>query len=255
MPFIQADSLDIKPNMAWYENWFDTKYYHSLYQHRDESEAERLVQKISEEFPSNKFNKLCDAACGKGRHAKSFSEKGYDVEAFDLSANSIAEAKQMESDKLRFFEHDITQHFGNEKYDIITNLFTSFGYFDIELFDLKALYAIYDALNNDGVFIQDYLNANLVQADDRWQKKEIDGYRFTTKKVIEDNKVKKKIEVKDGDQKFEFQEQVSLFRLQDFEQMYKTTEFELLHVYGDYNFNSFVPDESPRLIMVSKKRQ
>lgn len=240
--------------MAWFENWFDTQYYHSLYQHRDETEAERLVQKISEVFPPHKFPKLCDAACGKGRHAKSFHDKGYQVDAFDLSANSIAAAKKMETSGLHFFEHDITQSFGVEKYDLITNLFTSFGYFDIDLFDLKALYAINDALSNEGVFVQDYLNANLVKTDEKWQKKELDGYTFLTKKVIEDNKVKKKIEVKDGEKKFEFQEQVSLFKLADFEQMYKTAQFELISVYGDYNFNSFVAVESPRLIMVSKKK-
>ena len=51
--------------MAWYQNWFDTDYYHSLYQHRDESEAEQLVQKISDSFPAAKYPFLCDAACWK----------------------------------------------------------------------------------------------------------------------------------------------------------------------------------------------
>jgi len=240
--------------MSWYKNWFDTEYYHSLYQHRDESEAEQLVQQIANTFPSADFPSLCDAACGKGRHAKSFADKGFKVDAFDLSANSIAEAKKLVAPHLHFFEHDITQNFGVDKYHIITNLFTSFGYFDMELFDLKSLSAINDALKFDGVFVQDYLNANLVQADDRWQTKKLDGYTFRTKKIIEDNKVKKNIEVVDNGVKHEYQEQVSLFKLRDFEQMYKTTQFEILNVYGDYNFNNFVPDESPRLIIVSKKR-
>lgn len=240
--------------MAWYQNWFDTDYYHSLYKHRDENEAERLVQKITESFPPQKFPNLCDAACGKGRHAKSFADKGFHVDAFDISANSIAEAKKMEAPNLHFFEQDITQDFGLEKYSIITNLFTSFGYFDLSLFDLKALSSINDALKFEGVFVQDYLNANLVQADDKWQVQELDGYLFRTKKMIEDNKVIKKIEVVDDGKKHEFQEQVTLYRLRDFDQMYKTSEFEILNVYGDYNFNNFVPEESPRLILVSKKR-
>lgn len=240
--------------MAWYQNWFDTEYYHSLYQHRDESEAEQLVQKISDSFPASKYPLLCDAACGKGRHAKSFADKGFKVDAFDLSANSIAEAKKHEAPNLHFFEHDITQDFGVNKYDIITNLFTSFGYFDLGVFDLKALSAINDAIKPEGVFVQDYLNANLVQPDDMWQVKKIDGFLFRTKKVIEGNKVIKKIEVVDQGIKHEFQEQVALFRLREFDQMYKTSQFEILNVYGDYKFNSFVPDESPRLILVSKKR-
>jgi hypothetical protein len=102
--------------------------------------------------------------------------------------------------------------------------------------------------------VQDYLNANLVQPDDKWQVKKIDGYTFRTKKIIEDNKVIKKIEVVDQGEKHEFQEQVALFRLREFDQMYKTSQFEILNVYGDYKFNSFVPDESPRLILVSKRR-
>ena len=240
--------------MPWFENWFDTSYYHTLYQHRDEVEAERLVNQIANHFPPDKFPNLCDAACGKGRHAKSFADKGFNVNGFDLSENSIRQAKTLENEKLNFFVHDITQDFADQKYNIITNLFTSFGYFDAHLFDLQALGAINRALKPQGIFVQDYLNAELVSADESEQEKELDGITFNTHKRIEEDKVIKDITVIDGAETHTYQEKVSLFKLSDFERMYKSTQFELLNVYGDYNFNSFVPQSSPRLIMVSKKR-
>lgn len=240
--------------MSWFENWFDTSYYHTLYQHRDEVEADRLVSQISTHFPPNKFPNLCDAACGKGRHAKSFADKGFMVDGFDLSENSINMAKELETETLHFSVHDITQDFANQKYNIVTNLFTSFGYFEVDLFDLQALSAINRSLKPGGIFVQDYLNAQLVVGDQKEQEKELDGIIFRTKKYIKGDKVIKDIAVIDGITERQFQEKVALFKLSDFERMYKATQFELLEVYGSYNFDKFVPESSPRLIMVSRKR-
>lgn len=32
--------------MAWFKNWFNTHYYHLLYQHRDDVEAQAFVARL-----------------------------------------------------------------------------------------------------------------------------------------------------------------------------------------------------------------
>lgn len=239
--------------MSWYANWFDTEYYHQLYQHRDDDEAGLFVKAISEKYPPSKFPFLCDAACGKGRHAISFNEQGFKVDAFDLSENSIAEAQKTKKDNLRFFVHDILENFGNEKYDLITNLFTSFGYFETEIHDVHALTFISEALKWDGIFIQDYLNARMVKPDVKWHQTKRGNLTFRTKKTISGDKVIKDIEVLDNGEKHTFQEQVKLYTFEHFKKFYEMSGLELLETFGDYQFNPFDEGDSKRLILVGRK--
>ena len=240
--------------MSWYANWFDTAYYHTLYKHRDENEAFAFVDQLSERFSPKDYPFLCDAACGKGRHALRFFEQGFKVDAFDLSEQSIRIAKESAKVGLHFFEHDITQPFASQKYNMATNLFTSFGYFDSEINDLQALSAIVESLKSDGVFIQDFLNANLVEEDRQWNKKELDGITFRTKKKVSNGFVRKEIEVIDQGELHRFHEQVRLFNLRDFERLYKMVGLEIINIYGGYKLNSFDPMSSNRLILVSKPK-
>ena len=43
-------------------------------------------------------------------------------------------------------------------FDLVVNLFTSFGYFQQEGDDVKVIESISRALKNDGILILDYLN-------------------------------------------------------------------------------------------------
>ena len=79
--------------MAWYKDWFNSKYYHLLYKNRDHNEAALFLDNISNEF-KNKNAKILDVACGKGRHAKYLNNLGFDVTGIDLSVNSIKYAKE-----------------------------------------------------------------------------------------------------------------------------------------------------------------
>lgn len=239
--------------MSWYANWFDTHYYHLLYQHRDETEAEHFVSNIFKKLPAEKFPFLCDVACGKGRHAMHFAELGYEVDAFDLSSNSIQIAKDKGSSKVNFFVHDLLDSFGYEKYDLVTNLFTSFGYFDTDLHDARALSNIAESLKYEGYFVQDYLNARKVRPDAKWQKVVRGGVTFRTKKEIKDGKVEKLIEVLDQGKKYEFKEEVKLYTFESFKNLYAMAGLEIIEVAGNYNFHDFDEEESPRLILISQK--
>ena len=75
--------------MTWYKEWFNSDNYLKVYSHRDETEAERLVDLIVNNINSVSGSKVLDMACGSGRHAIIFASKGYQVTAIDLSKNII----------------------------------------------------------------------------------------------------------------------------------------------------------------------
>ena len=55
--------------MSWFESWFDSKYYHILYQNRDDNEAKYFIDNLLDAFHFKKGARLLDLACGKGRHS------------------------------------------------------------------------------------------------------------------------------------------------------------------------------------------
>ena len=116
----------MKPN--WFEEWFDSPYYHLLYCNRSAEEAESFIKKLTQKLDLRKGAKVLDVACGKGRHSRTLASLGYDVTGIDLSANSIAFAKNFENAHLKFEVFDMRKTYAAQKFDYVFNLFSSFGY-------------------------------------------------------------------------------------------------------------------------------
>ena len=78
----------------WFESWFDSKYYHTLYKSRDHSEAEEFIDNLLTFLSPTPNSQFIDIACGKGRHSQFINQKGFKVVGFDLSEQSILEARK-----------------------------------------------------------------------------------------------------------------------------------------------------------------
>ena len=63
--------------MAWFETWFDTPYYHILYNDRDFAEAENFITLLINYLNIPENSKLIDLACGKGRHSVFLNKMGF----------------------------------------------------------------------------------------------------------------------------------------------------------------------------------
>ena len=240
--------------MAWFKDWFNTSYYHTLYGQRDDNEAKLFINNLLNFLNPHEGARFLDLACGKGRHSFDLCSHGYSVCGVDLSTESIAEAKKLENAHLEFDVHDMRKPFKQAYFDYVCNLFTSFGYFDKQEDNLLTLSAVCQDLKPKGVFVQDFFNAHKVQKNlVPYELKSVDGIDFEITKEIIDKRVIKTIRFKDQNEDFEFQEKVSLFDLEDFKAMYKESDLDLLHCFGDYQLNSFDPETSDRLILIAHK--
>src|SRR6185503_17029472 len=80
--------------------------------------------------------RVLDVACGHGRHSLELARRGFAVTGVDLSARSIAvarEAAEREGLRATFVERDARDLDFDGEFDAAVNLFTSaIGYFDEE---------------------------------------------------------------------------------------------------------------------------
>ena len=239
-----------KEHPKWFQSWFDTSYYHILYKHRDYKEAEAFIKNIVAYLNLNKADSILDLACGKGRHSIFLNSLGYDVTGLDLSKNSIEHAKTNESESLHFEVHDMRNVYETQ-FEIVLNLFTSFGYFQDEMDNFKVIQTIKSSLKQNGIGVIDYMNSPLV-IDNliAHNSYESDGIKFELKRNYKDGFITKNIEVNDDGKSFHFEEKVRAFTFQDFETMLSNAGLHLLDCFGSYKLEPFNNKTSERLILI-----
>ena len=238
----------------WFEDWFDSPYYDLLYEGRDEAEAATFIDNLLAHVLLKPRAKVLDLPCGKGRHSVYLHQKGYRVTGADLSKRSIAYAKQFETTGLSFCVHDMREPFAETGFNLVLNLFTSFGYFESLDDNLKVLQSVWNVLAVNGRFVLDYFNgekvkANLVASEEKTRGE----VNFLIKKKIENGIVVKDIQIKVGEKSQHFQEKVQLFTLPDFENLFAKANLKIVEVAGDYSLNPFNSQISDRLIIIATK--
>ena len=240
--------------MDWFESWFDTIYYHQLYQHRNEEEAKSFISNLLTLLNLAPNSKILDLACGKGRHAKILNEFGYDVLGVDLSQNSISIASKMKNEHLNFRVHDMREPIQGKKFDAVLNLFTSFGYFDKSNDNVRVCNAIAEMLNPYGILVIDFMNAekvisNLVDSEE----KKIENLSFQINRHCDGKHIFKRIRFEDKGKKFDYTERVQVLKLDDFENLL-ANNFRILHTFGSFDLKPFDAFDSDRLIIVAQRK-
>ncbi len=245
-------NIESSNSQNWFSSWFDTSYYHILYKDRNDDEAKRFIDTITRYLNIDESGIVLDLACGKGRHSLYLNQLGYRVKGVDLSENSIQYASQFENKQLSFAVHDMRQPL-TEQFDVVFNLFTSFGYFDTEEEDLQVLAAIKNAISEFGVGVIDFMNVtkainNLVKQE----TKTIDQIDFNIRRSVKDGFINKEISFIDQGQSYSYTEKVKVLALKDFERLMEKAGMYIFDVFGDYQLGKFNPTESDRLILIFK---
>jgi SAM-dependent methyltransferase len=166
-------------------------------------------------------------------------------------------ARQSANDEnlnINFIRSDIREFKTNEKFNLIINLFTSFGYFDSDEENFSVLQKAYDLLTDDGFFVLDFFNSYFLQQNLIESSEEIlDKVKIHQFRKIKENRVTKKIVItKDGNLS-QFEESVRMFTKEELTKAIKNIGFDIYKTFGDFLGNEFDQFTSPRLIMICKK--
>lgn len=238
----------------WYKDWFNSPWYHLLYNKRDETEAEKFIRKLLDFLKLPEGSGVWDMACGKGRHAAVLAKSGYSVTGTDLSENSITDAQKQNISNAEFYVHDMRAPFRVNYYHAVMNLFTSFGYFESERDNVLVFKNAYRALLPAGFFVLDFFNAEMVKknlcAEATEQR---NGITFHIQKEIKGGFIHKKIKFEAEGKMYAFEERVNLLGQEDFKKYAAATGFKLHTVAGNYDLQKFDLDHSDRLILVFTK--
>ncbi len=240
----------------WFEEWFDSPYYHILYKNRSEDEATKFVETIVKHFHTDAGQTLLDMACGKGRHSVAFASHGLDVTGIDLSRNSIDFALKSAHDKLHFYVHDMRHTFRTNYYDMVCNLFTSFGYFKTAHDNLLAAKSMHDAVKPNGIVLVDFVNRNFAIQNIDAKKVEtqiIEKVQFNIKRSYTAQRLIKQIDIDDEGKTFHFQESLNSFTLSEMTTLFTSAGLTLQQVFGNYQLEAYHELSSPRMILIFTK--
>jgi cyclopropane fatty-acyl-phospholipid synthase-like methyltransferase len=243
--------------MNWFDEWFNSKYYLRVYSHRDESEAQRLVELIIRKLNLKNTTSVLDMACGAGRHAINFAKSGFDTTAVDLSQLLISEARAnaLKSDvKIKFSYSDILKFNTEVRFDLAVNLFTSIGYFDSDEQNVTIIKKAYSLLKDNGYFVIDYFNKQfLINHLIPTTVFSEDGIKIIQNRSIENGRVVKKIIIEKNGSTENFYESVRLFSEFEVSSFITESGFTIINTFGDYYGNIYNAETSPRLIIFAKK--
>lgn len=238
----------------WFGEWFDSPYYHILYQHRDHTEAMRFIDKLATHLSFSPDHLILDLACGKGRHSIYLNQKGYDVVGMDLSKHSIKHACLFANDRLHFLIRDMREPLQAGPFDFVLNLFTSFGYFESSDENLMAIENIKRSLKPGGVLILDFLNPDVViNKLVPHESKEVEGIEFNINKMqSDDGFIIKNIEFEHEDIQYEYHEKIMLIKHSEFLDYFEKAGLTVEDVFGDYKLNPYDCHLSERMIFIVK---
>ena len=245
-PRVSAQEAD------WFEEWFGEDYLH-IYQHRDETEAERVIELIATNLAGRKIDAVLDLACGAGRHSKILEERWWTV-GLDLSMSLLKIARR-EAKDAPYVRGDMREiPFAAHSFDLVVNLFTSFGYFDDDREHVRVLACVWSSLKPGGTLVIDFLNAAqvrecLVPYDERIENGvTIEQHR----RISPDNRfVEKRITLRESGK--DYIERVRLLSPKDLERMLISAGFEVVKLFGDYAGTSW-SETSPRTILFASRQ-
>ena len=236
----------------WYEEWFGEEYL-ALYPHRDDEEAREVASLIASRFDVPAGAPALDLACGSGRHQRALAERWWTV-GLDLSRLLLHVARSEDPDAA-LVRADMRQlPFAGGSFSLVTNLFTSFGYFRDDTQHMRVVAEVARVTRTGGWFVLDYLNApqvreSLIAFDRRTQGSRV--IEQTREISVDGRFVRKTITVSDEDR--EFVERVRLFEPDELRTMLERNGFDVVEILGAYDGRP-LDNESPRAIVIGARR-
>jgi SAM-dependent methyltransferase len=231
---------------SWYRRWFGEEYL-QVYPHRDQGEAARGVDLVLRSLDPPPGSIVLDLACGAGRHLAELSGRDYVTFGLDLSLPLLRHAVEQGA----VARGDMRElPFRSGVFDVLTNFFTSFGYFDDPEDDRRVLREVRRVLRTGGMFAFDFLHADRVRSAlvPRDERTAAGGRRIVQTRVLLDGgrTVEKRIEIHDPANRLPhvFHERVRLYEPEELRRLLGGTGLEVTDTFGDYDGNPLAPGSS-----------
>jgi SAM-dependent methyltransferase len=202
---------------------------------------------------------VLDLCCGPGRHAVEFARRGFDVTGVDRSRFLLGHARQraaVEGADVEWVERDMRDFVEPEAFDLVVNLFTSFGYFDSKDDDLVVLRNIHRSLRPGGVLVMDLATKEWLARvfQDTTCDELPDGGLLVQRHEIFDDWTRIRNEwilIRDG-RATSFRFHHTIYSAQELKDRVRGIGFDDVRVFGDFDGKPY-GRESSRMVLVARK--
>jgi len=108
---------------------------------------------------------VLDLCCGPGRYTLELARRGFQMTGVDLTEKFITDAAQhakVDGLNAEFIHEDMREFRRERAFDIVLNLFTSFGYFEDQTDDRKVLDNICQSLKPGGRLVMEMMGKEVL---------------------------------------------------------------------------------------------
>ena len=256
------DGSGATQSLQWFESWFNHPLYLEVYSHRDQDEAARCIRTILSisglERKDPATIAILDIACGAGRHAHELARLGYCVTGNDLSPFLLEEARKEALNcrlQLELTCCDMRHIPDIDRFDLVVQLFTSFGYFDVKEEDRVVLGKVYTALKQGGWYVLDLINPVQLKRTLVSETRRTSGnLSILEQRAFNDDKITKTITITPRiGEKLSFSESVRLYSREEIYTLLQQAGFSVESIAGNYQGDIFEDNDSPRMLIFCRK--
>lgn len=223
--------------------------------HEEASEqAEQLLDLV--DLPPN--GRVLDVPCGVGRHVIELAARGFDVTAVDATAAYLETAKERAEKagvEATFVNEDMREFRQRRSFDLVCNLYTSFGYFADQDDDERTVRNFYESLKPGGTLVMDLASKELLARDFEertWDERDgayvLEEHNVTDDWTWMENRW---IVVDDGETR-EFEVSHRLYSAAELGELLERVGFGEVSVYGDFAGSAY-DETAERLVVVAEK--
>jgi len=149
--------------------------------------------------------------------------------------------------------------FRDQSAGAVVNMFTSFGYFETDLDNVRVMHEIARVIVQGGIFLMDFLNASALDPALKDRKPSVRRERGAVieehREIVDEGRVLiKRVRVRvESKEPVEYSERLRLYRHADLIAMTETAGLAVREAYGDYDLSAYKSSVSPRVILVCEK--
>jgi SAM-dependent methyltransferase len=247
---------------AWYDDdlFWETleRFFFSHFRSADLAEQE--LEQIGRLVPLRPGAAILDLGCGPGRHALPLARRGFAVTGVDRTARYLERARsaaEKEELPIRFVREDMRHFVDPGAFDVVLNLFSTFGYFEQRKDDDRVLQQAFASLRPGGVIVMEMLGKEQIARDyqERIWYPSTDGREF----LLEQHAVSDGFRgitntwtvVRDGE-RHTFHVDVRIYSGVELEDALHRAGFRQVRLYGSLDGSPY-DHEAERLVAIAEK--
>lgn len=250
--------------MEWWEELYGAgdAYQRIFFPYLDDDSTYAQVNFIVRQLNILPSHRILDLCCGTGRHSLELSRRNFNVVGLDWNGLYLSQARdsaQRQRLSVEFIQKDMRNIDEYESFDIVLNMFTSFGYFKTDEENEAVLKGIAKALKPNGLFFFDFINLAALL---RFPIPVIWHHNPLTQEVIIRERhidlfswrLEEKCKIFNPQGFEEYRVSYRLYTLAEFINMLSRNGLHFENAFGNYDGSDYCENFPPRMIVISRKK-